>query len=121
MAGDDYETTIRIVLETEGQDGVDKADEAWTRRELENASERFQKVFRETPRVHGAAGWQMNVHAFRLCERLGFDYGKFDFAIHEGVPVLFDVNRTPTLPENLTEALVKANIDLARGLDAFLR
>ena len=28
MAGDDYETTIRIVLETEGQDGVDKAADA---------------------------------------------------------------------------------------------
>jgi len=28
LAGDDYETTIRIVLETEGQDGVDKAADA---------------------------------------------------------------------------------------------
>ena len=70
-----YELGIHCWNHVRWQDGVDKADEAWTRRELENASERFQKVFRETPRAHGAAGWQMNVHAFRLCERLGFDYG----------------------------------------------
>lgn len=41
----------------------------------------------------------------RRREELGFDYGKFDFALHDGQPVLFDVNRTPsagklrTLPE----------------------
>jgi hypothetical protein len=26
---------------------------------------------------------------------MGFDYGKFDYAIHEGKPVLFDINKTP--------------------------
>ena len=27
--------------------------------------------------------------------RLGFDYGKFDFVIHQGRPVLLDANSTP--------------------------
>ena len=30
--------------------------------------------------------------------KMGFDYGKFDFAIHEGEAVLYDVNRTPGGP-----------------------
>jgi hypothetical protein len=29
--------------------------------------------------------------------RLGFDYGKFDFVIHQGKPILLDANRTPAL------------------------
>ncbi len=28
--------------------------------------------------------------------RLGFDYGKFDFVLHEGEPILLDTNSTPT-------------------------
>jgi hypothetical protein len=28
-------------------------------------------------------------------KRLGFDYGKFDFVMHQGEPVLLDVNTTP--------------------------
>ena len=56
------------------QDHVAEADEAWTRVEMERACERFTEIFGEAPRVHGAAGWQMNRHAYRLTQRLGFDY-----------------------------------------------
>ena len=28
-------------------------------------------------------------------EDLGFDYGKFDYVIHEGQPILLDINKTP--------------------------
>lgn len=52
--------------------------------------------------------------------RLGFDYGKFDFVIHEGKPVLLDVNRTPTAPAKLSDALRAGNAALAKGLDALL-
>lgn len=31
-------------------------------------------------------------------QRLGFDYGKFDFVEHDGEPVLLDANRTPGIP-----------------------
>lgn len=56
-----------------------------------------------------------------LRERLGFDFGKFDFVVHDGKPVLLDVNRTPTLPANLTPVLDAEMEALARGVDAFLR
>jgi hypothetical protein len=52
-------------------------------------------------------------------EKLGFDYGKFDFVIHEGRPVLLDVNRTPTIPEKLSAELEAGMAHLAAGLAAF--
>jgi hypothetical protein len=51
--------------------------------------------------------------------RLGFDYGKFDFVIHDGMPVLLDANRTPGAPSDDAE-IEAGNLDLARGIDMFL-
>jgi hypothetical protein len=48
--------------------------------------------------------------------RLGFEYGKFDFVVHDGKPVLFDANMTPTVPENLSEELQRSSRELAQGL-----
>ena len=52
--------------------------------------------------------------------RLGFDYGKFDFVVRDGEPVLFDVNRTPTMASNLSAALEAGMGELARGMAAFV-
>jgi hypothetical protein len=52
--------------------------------------------------------------------RLGFDYGKFDFVVRDGEPVLFDVNRTPATAPNLAAALQAGMAHLAGGLAAFL-
>lgn len=52
-------------------------------------------------------------------ERLGFDYGKFDFAVHEGRAILFDANRTPSAPPS-SPAIEASNAHLAGGLDALL-
>lgn len=48
--------------------------------------------------------------------RLGFDYGKFDFVVHDGTAVLLDANMTPTVPENLSEDLRHSAKELAQGL-----
>jgi undecaprenyl phosphate-alpha-L-ara4FN deformylase len=56
------------------QDGVAKASEAWTRRELTLARDQFAEVFGRAPAVHGAAGWQMNRHVPALEQALGFRY-----------------------------------------------
>lgn len=54
-------------------------------------------------------------------ERMQFDYGKFDFVIHQGEPILLDVNRTPTVPANLSEAILAGMGPLAAGLDLFVQ
>lgn len=54
--------------------------------------------------------------------RLGFDYGKFDFALCEGEAALYDVNRTPGGPKYATDPdrEAKSRGILSAGLDSFL-
>lgn len=52
-------------------------------------------------------------------ERLGFDYGKFDFVMHDGKALLLDANRTPGAPP-LTASVEASNLNLANGIDALL-
>lgn len=52
-------------------------------------------------------------------ERLGFDYGKFDFVVHEGKTVLLDANRTPSAPPPSPD-LDALNKQLAGGIDTLL-
>jgi undecaprenyl phosphate-alpha-L-ara4FN deformylase len=56
------------------QDGVARAGEPWTRRELELATREFSDIFARAPWVHGAAGWQMNRYVPALEQQLGFRY-----------------------------------------------
>jgi hypothetical protein len=53
-------------------------------------------------------------------KQLGFDFGKFDYAIVDGRAVLFDANRTPTLGSMKPEQFLPRVRLLARGLNAFL-
>jgi len=84
------------------QDGVGAADEAWTEREMALAIARFREVFGEAPKVHGAAGWQMNVHAWRRTQRHGFDYCSDSRGTHPFTPVCrAEIVACPQLPTTL--------------------
>ena len=50
------------------------AEPAWIEAQMQRAVDRYGDVFGEPPRAHGAPGWQMNVQALRLTQRLGFAY-----------------------------------------------
>jgi hypothetical protein len=52
--------------------------------------------------------------------RLGFDYGKFDFVVHEGQPILLDANRTPSSSPALRAFLRVGMLNLAEGLDELI-
>lgn len=56
------------------QDNVRHRDAAWTRRQMQQAFDRFVEIFGEPPRTHGAAGWQMNDEAFRQIDAWGMAY-----------------------------------------------
>ncbi len=51
-------------------------------------------------------------------KNLGFDYGKFDYAIVNGKTVLYDVNRTPAASVEARYAWAIPNLEL--GIDEFL-
>jgi undecaprenyl phosphate-alpha-L-ara4FN deformylase len=84
------------------QDGVAGARATWTHAEMQRACDRFADVFRTDPRVHGAAGWQMNLHALRLTQRLGFDYCSDGRGTGPHLPVWnAELVRCPQLPTTL--------------------
>ncbi len=53
-------------------------------------------------------------------KRLGFDYGKFDYAMVDGKAVLFDANRTPSLGELPRESMAERFKLLSEGITGFL-
>jgi peptidoglycan/xylan/chitin deacetylase (PgdA/CDA1 family) len=69
-----FETGIHTWDHVKWQDQVARRDERWTGEQMGAAYLRFSEIFGEHARTHGAAGWQMNLHALRLTQRLGFDY-----------------------------------------------
>jgi peptidoglycan/xylan/chitin deacetylase (PgdA/CDA1 family) len=84
------------------QDGVAIGSAEWTVGEMQRACERFTDIFKEPPRVHGAAGWQMNVHALRLTQTLGFEFCSDGRGTHPHLPVWkAELIRCPQLPTTL--------------------
>ena len=97
-----FEVGIHTWDHVKWQDGVCDADEAWTERQMALARERFREVFAEEPKVHGAAGWQMNVHAWRRTQRYGFDYCSDTRGTHPFMPVhRAEIVACPQLPTTL--------------------
>ncbi len=56
------------------QDYVRNKDAAWTGAAMQKSWQRYQEIFGEAPATHGAAGWQMNEHAFRQLDARGLRY-----------------------------------------------
>ena len=84
------------------QDGVAPADAAWTKREMQRACARYTEIMKSPPLTHGAAGWQMNVQALRLTQRLGFEYCSDGRGTHPHLPVWnAELIRCPQLPTTL--------------------
>jgi len=69
-----FECGIHTWDHTLWQDNVRKRDAAWTGKLMQKAYDRCIEVFGEAPRTHGAAGWQMNAHAFEKLDALGIAY-----------------------------------------------
>lgn len=70
----DFEVGIHCWDHVRWQDGVATQSPSWTEREMLRAHERFADIFGTQARVWGAAGWQTNLAAARMQQRLGFDY-----------------------------------------------
>ncbi|HTS20723.1 MAG TPA: polysaccharide deacetylase family protein [Casimicrobiaceae bacterium] len=106
------------------QDGLDGACAEWTGGQMTLGCERFAEIFKEPPRVHGAAGWQMNVHALRLTQVLGFDYCSDGRGTHPHLPVwngeLIRCPQLPTTLPTLDELIGVDGIDEANVADRLL-
>jgi undecaprenyl phosphate-alpha-L-ara4FN deformylase len=97
-----FEVGVHCFDHTTWQDFVARRDEPWTRRQMQQAFDRFREVFDSTPLVHGAAGWQMNESALMLEEEFGFLYASDTRGTGPFVPLLSQRrSRCPQLPTTL--------------------
>lgn len=106
------------------QDGVARADEPWTRRELTRARDAFIEVFGRAPEVHGAAGWQMNAHVPALEHELGFRFASDSRGIGPFIPVHAHgsaaVPQLPTTLPTLDELIGRPDLAGADPVDHLL-
>ena len=97
-----FETGIHTWDHVKWQDGVRHADGRWTREQMQLACDRYQQVFGERARVHGAAGWQMNRHSYRLTQQFGFDYCSDTRGNAPFIPIVnAEIVACPQLPTTL--------------------
>jgi peptidoglycan/xylan/chitin deacetylase (PgdA/CDA1 family) len=101
-----FEVGIHTWDHVKWQDGVGTdtahASNEWTERQMLLACERFEEIFGAKARTHGAAGWQMNPHAIRLTQRLGFDYCSDTRGTHPFIPVVNgEITRCAQIPSTL--------------------
>jgi peptidoglycan/xylan/chitin deacetylase (PgdA/CDA1 family) len=97
-----FEVGVHCYDHVAWQDFVARRDAAWTERQMRLALERFEAVFAAAPRVHGAAGWQMNEAALALEEQLGFVYASDTRGTAPFVPLIAGRRgRVPQLPTTL--------------------
>lgn len=97
-----FEVGIHSWDHVKWQDGVAHAANEWVETQMRLAGARFVDIFGSAARVHGAAGWQMNRHAFRLTQRLGFAYASDTRGTHPFVPIVDgEIVACPQFPTTL--------------------
>ena len=97
-----FEVGIHTWDHVKWQDGISTADETWTARQMELACERFANIFGEPARTHGAAGWQMNIHAMRETQKRNFEYCSDTRGTTPFIPVVnAEIMDCPQLPTTL--------------------
>ncbi|MCF8149530.1 MAG: 4-deoxy-4-formamido-L-arabinose-phosphoundecaprenol deformylase [Burkholderiaceae bacterium] len=97
-----FEAAIHCWDHVKWQDGVETAGATWTEIEMRRAHERFVDIFGGEAPGHGAAGWQMNVQALRLTQRLGYRWASDCRGTHPFVPVWNgEIIACPQLPTTL--------------------
>jgi peptidoglycan/xylan/chitin deacetylase (PgdA/CDA1 family) len=83
-----FEVGVHTYDHIKWQDGVARASEPWTRRQLMLAREEFIRIFERAPEAHGAAGWQVNARVPGLERELGFRYASDTRGLEPFVPVV---------------------------------
>lgn len=88
---------------------------AWTEAAMQHAVDAYARVFGEPPLAHAAPGWQTNVHALRMTQRLGFAYCSDGRGHSPHLPVAnAELIRCPQFPTTLPlldECLAQPGVD----------
>jgi undecaprenyl phosphate-alpha-L-ara4FN deformylase len=120
-----FEVGIHAWDHIKWQGGVGTAGAAWTTNQMALARRRFEEIFQMPARVHGAADWQMNIHAYRLTQRLGFDYSSDTRGWRPFVPVynaeIIACPQVPTTLPTFDELIGQQGINASNVANAVLQ
>jgi peptidoglycan/xylan/chitin deacetylase (PgdA/CDA1 family) len=108
-----FETGVLAYEGLEWQRRIVDARAEWVEAQMRRAIGRYEDVFGERPRTHGATGWRTNVHALRLTQRLGFDYASDGRGNSPHLPVWnAELIRCPQFPTTLPtlDELVRSGV-----------
>ncbi|SAL42381.1 polysaccharide deacetylase family protein [Caballeronia telluris] len=107
------------------QDNVRERDRAWTVAQMQQSHARFVEIFGAPPVTHGAAGWQMNGHAFEQIDAWGMQYASDGRGHTPYIPVLDGRTlrhiQMPTTLPTLDEVLGVDGIDVGNVAAHLLR
>jgi undecaprenyl phosphate-alpha-L-ara4FN deformylase len=119
-----FEVGVHTYDHVKWQDGVARASEPWTRRQLVLAREEFVRVFERAPEVHGAAGWQVNASVPGLEKELGFRWVSDTRGMGPFVPVVngqeVAVPQLPTTLPTLDELIGREDLGGAGPVEHLL-
>ena len=102
IQADGFEVGLHAYDHVKWQDYVAQSEEEWTGQEMRRGIDRFEAIFRERPRIHAAAGWQMNASAFQFEDGFAFDYASDTRGTHPFLPIVSgNVIKCPQLPTTL--------------------
>ncbi len=97
-----FETAIHCWNHRRWQHQIANASASWTASEMNRAYRRYSEIFGGDCRGHGAPSWQMNIHALRLTQRLGYRWASDCRGSHPFVPVWNgELIHCPQLPTTL--------------------
>ncbi len=120
-----FETGIHCYDHILWQDYVASKDAAWTEHQLQLAVDRYTEIFGEAPHCHAAAGWQMNRHAFRMMQRLDFDYSSDTRGTHPFIPTwqaeIIACPQLPTTLPTMDELMNREGVTLENMADHILQ
>lgn len=95
VAAAGFECGIHTWDHVRWQDKVRTAGASWTSRMMRQAEQRYLQVFGHASPTHGAAGWQMNAHAFAEHTAAGYAYASDGRARLRENGALLDPRETP--------------------------
>jgi peptidoglycan/xylan/chitin deacetylase (PgdA/CDA1 family) len=103
IAAQGFEVGVHCYDHASWQDDLARKGDAFARQQMRLAAERFCAIFGFAPRVHGAAGWQMNDAALLCEDELGFTVasdtrGRAPFRPRVGTTTLRCIQLPTTLP-----------------------
>jgi len=111
VAEQGFEVGVHAYDHVKWQDGVARASLEWTLMQMSLAVEAFERIFGFAPRVHGAAGWQLNEHVPALQQQLGFEIASDTRGARPFLPVGSSVLQMPTTLATLDELVGRDGAD----------